>query len=160
MKHIFENFIIKRLKSDLVNLNYLNSINDKKYSSNLVDQKKYSFDQLKKYADNNITDYNYLLIVFDENINDYVGNIRISIYDKNNGGFGRLVYKKYNGNGYGSKFNEIMKFLNKEFFKLSVIKSEVKTKNIGSINSHLKSKPTKNFIINNMHYFEWHFNFE
>ena len=57
MKHIFENFIIKRLKSDLVNLNYLNSINDKKYSSNLVDQKKYSFDQLKKYADNNITDF-------------------------------------------------------------------------------------------------------
>ena len=56
MKQIFDNFIIKRLKSDLVNLNYLKSINDKNYSANLVDQKKYSFDQLKKYADNNITD--------------------------------------------------------------------------------------------------------
>ena len=160
MKQIFDNFIIKKLNSDLVNLNYLKSINDKNYSANLVDQKKYSFDQLKKYADNNITDKNYLLIVYDQNINDYIGNIRITIYDKNTGGFGRLVYKKYKGKGYGSKFNEIMKFLNREVFKLKVIKSEVKTNNIGSINSHLKSKPTKNFIINNMHYFEWHFNFE
>ena len=112
MKQIFDNFIIKRLKSDLVNLNYLKSINDKNYSANLVD-KKYSFDQLKKYADNNITDKNYLLIVYDQNINDYIGNIRISIYDKNTDRFGRLVYKKYE-KGYGSKFNEIMKFLNRE----------------------------------------------
>ena len=72
MKQIFDNFIIKLLKSDLVNLNYLESINDKNYSANLVDQKKYSFDQLKKYADNNITDKNYLLIEYDQNINDYI----------------------------------------------------------------------------------------
>jgi len=87
-KYRFKNFIIYRLTSNLVSNDYLESLNDKSYSSNLVDQKSYTFEELKKYADDNISDKNFLLIIYDQAISSYVGNIRISIYDSFTGGFG------------------------------------------------------------------------
>ena len=160
MKYIFKNFVIKRLTPQLVTLNYLESINDKGYSSNLVDQNSYTMESLKKYVENNTQKNNYLMTIYDNEVSDYIGNIRISIYDETQGGFGRMVYKKYKGMGYGSIFNEIMKFLNINHFKLNKIKSEAKVENFASIKSHIKSNPNKNYILKNMHYFEWYFNFE